>query len=124
VATPSPGIGEFSEPQQSEKNNLKVNHGCEQHSIFPFSHRGGSRFPRLPGPQTVMCQVFLSTPSGLAVVDGLVVAVDVDVLLRRRFGKVVAAVVVYRRFGKTRDVAPTRQRATKGRTTYISLSLL
>ena len=48
----------------------------------------------LPRPQTMVRQVFLSTATRLVVVDGLVVALDVDVLLRRRFGKVVAAVVV------------------------------
>ena len=62
----------------------------------------------LPGPQTMVRQVFLSTATRLVVVDGLVVALDVDVLLRRRFGEVVAAVVVLRRFRKTRDVAATR----------------
>ena len=62
----------------------------------------------LPGPQTMVRQVFLSTATRLVVVDRFVVALDVDVLLRRRFGEVVAAVVVLRRFRKTRDVAATR----------------
>ena len=54
-----------------------------------------------------MRQIFLSTPTRFVVVDRLVVALDVDVLLRRRLGKVVAAVVVLRRFGKTHDVSAT-----------------
>ena len=48
----------------------------------------------VPGPQTIMSDIFLLATSSFELVDGLVVALDVDVLLRRRFGEVVAAVVV------------------------------
>ena len=64
----------------------------------------------VPGPQTIMSDIFLLATSSFELVDGLVVDVDLDVLLGCRLGEVIAAVVGLRHFGETPHVGAARQR--------------